>query len=76
MSKKRISADDLTFLIVERLRQNDPIATPHMAIAVVPHRTLGWSVAISRRATKKRAGFVEQINRIQAELRKHYSLED
>jgi hypothetical protein len=72
MRKKRISAEDLAFLIVERLRENDPVATHHTAIAIVPHRTLGWAVVIPRRATRKYADDAQQIDRIQTDLRKLY----
>ena len=74
MKRKRISADELTFLVIERLRENDAVATSHPVIAVVPHTSLSWAVVVAGRGHRNEPESVKRIERIQADLRKLYLL--
>jgi hypothetical protein len=76
MRRKRATADELIFMIFERIRANDPKAAPHPSFAVVPHPAYGWEIVIKPLTRRKYPAFVRHAERIQADLRKKFLMKE
>ncbi|RYX87976.1 MAG: hypothetical protein EON84_18380 [Bradyrhizobiaceae bacterium] len=74
MKKKTVTADEIVYLITERLRENGRIATHHSPFAVVPDKRHNWTIITPARSRRKEPDFIERLERIQEYLRAQYSL--
>jgi hypothetical protein len=73
MARTRISSTDLTALIAKRLQRFSE-CPDGFAIAVVPDRAHGWSVAMNAGKRRRHPACVRRIERIAKQLRRVYIL--
>lgn len=76
MKKKTVTADEIVYLIIERLRESDSIATHYSPFAVVPDKKRNWAIIMPARSRRKEPQFVDRLEQIQNYLRARYSLAD
>ncbi len=76
MTKKSVSASDLTWLVSQELR-NSGLYETGVGVAVVSDPKLGWRVVIAERSRSHTYGRPERIKHVTAvekRLRREYSL--
>lgn len=74
MSKKRIKAEELIFLIHQRLTESETIARAVPSIAVVPVASGTWIIVAPKVSARYHPDLPFKLARIQKELRLKYVL--
>jgi hypothetical protein len=74
MAKKRLSSVELTWIIVEQMKEDDSFAKG-LSIAVVPDSRLGWRAVVEARAQRRMSSRAQRrFAAMQKELQETYAL--
>jgi hypothetical protein len=74
MAKKRVSSIDLTWIIVEQMK-DDGSFQKGMSVAVVPDSRLGWRAVVEARAQRRMSPrALKRFAAMQKELHETYAL--
>lgn len=74
MAKKRVSSVELTWIIVEQMKEDDSFAKG-LSVAVIPDSRLGWRAVVEARAQRRMSLRAQRrFAAIQKELQAAYAL--
>ena len=74
MAKKRVSSVELTWIIVEKLKEDDSFQKG-LSVAVIPDARLGWRAVVESRAKRRMSPrAVRRFEALQKELQEIYAL--
>jgi len=74
MAKKRVSSVDLTWIIVEQMKEDDNFAKG-VSVAVIPDSRLGWRAVVEARAQRRMSPRAQRrFAAIEKELQQTYAL--
>jgi hypothetical protein len=74
MAKKRVSSVDLTWIIVEQMKEDDNFAKG-VSVAVIPDSRLGWRAVVEARAHRRMSPRAQRrFAAIEKELQQTYAL--
>jgi len=74
MAKKRVSSVELTWIIVEKLKE-DGSFQKGLSVAVIPDSQLGWRAVVESRARRRMSPrALRRFEALQKELQEIYSL--
>lgn len=77
MTKKRISAYDLSWIVLQELRENFQFPI-HVALAVVPDEHRLWRILLPKADGRQfpTSGFAKALSVLETQLRERYTLKD
>ena len=74
MAKKRVSSVELTWMIVEQMKEDDSFQKG-LSVAVIPNSRLGWRAVIEARAQRRMTSCaLKRFAAMQKELQELYTL--
>lgn len=74
MAKKRVSSTELTWIIVEQMKEDDSFAKG-VSVAVIPDSRLGWRAVVEARAQRRMTPRAQRrFAAIEKELQETYAL--
>ena len=74
MAKKRVSSVELTWIIVEQMKEDDNF-TKGLSVAVIPDSRLGWRAVVEARAQRRMTPrALKRFAAMQKELQETYAL--
>jgi hypothetical protein len=74
MAKKRVSSVELTWIIVEQMKEDDSF-TKGLSVAVIPDSKLGWRAVVEARGQRRMSPRAQRrFAAMQKELQAAYAL--
>ena len=72
---RKISADELTWLVTKELQKANPSGQSRIAVAIVPDKSHGWRVVVANRSRARLSAAIRQeLVKVEKQLKREYRL--
>ena len=72
---RKISVDELTWLVTKALQKANPSGQSRIAVAIVPDKSHGWRVVVANRSRARLSATIRQkLVKVEKQLKQEYRL--
>ena len=72
---RKISVDELTWLVTKALQKANPSGQSRIAVAIVPDKSHGWRVVVANRSRARLTATIrEELVKVEKQLKREYRL--